>query len=160
MKKFFRISDEKMTTLAVYMDNKVSEEVHFRFAPCTNEEFVVQMFLRGVISKEIVEEVLDIDFEKIENGFLIVDTIKDFMHCNNAINSAKIDFPGRELYNEPSEKGKEYRFLLNWYCDCLNTLKKVIPEMEVLSDLQSDFPEIDCYFKSGHCFYTWKNVIL
>ena len=98
--------------------------------------------------------------EELGNTVTVIDTIKEFIRCNNIINSTKINFPGRELSTELSEEGREYRLYLNQYCDCLSILKKEMPEMGVLSDLKEYFPEIDCYFKSGHCFYTWNNVIL
>lgn len=160
MEKFYRIKDEKFDFLVLYMDDEVWEEVAFRFAPCTNEEFLVQVLLRNGITKEVVEEILEIDFLEIERTFMIIETIKDFMHCNNDINLAKINFPGRELSTESSEKGREYRRCLDKYCDLLNLLNREKPEMVVLSDLRTDFPEIDCYFRGGYIFYAWNNAIL
>lgn len=160
MEKFYRIKDEELDFLVLYMDDEISEEVAFRFAPCTNEEFLVQALLRNGITKEVVEEILEIDFREIERTFMIIKTIKALMHCNNVINSAKIDYPDRELSTESSEKGREYRKHLDKYCDLLKLLKREIPEMQVLSNLRADFPEINYYFKRGYGFYAWNNEIL
>lgn len=160
MKAFYRIKDEEIDFLALYMDEEVREEVAFRFAPCTNEEFLVQVLLRNGITKEVVEEILEIDFWEIERTFMIIETIKSFIQCNNTINHAKIVYPNRELCTECSEKGMEYRGLLNQYAIELESLKGQYPQFGVLSDLKEDFPEIDFCLKSGYGFYSWMNVIL
>jgi hypothetical protein len=160
MKKILRITDEEIDFLILYMDDKVYEEVAFRFAPCTNEEFLVQALLRNGITKEVVEEILELDFREIERTFMIIETIKSFIQCNNIIQYTKIAYPNRELCTEYSERGAEYRGYLNKYTAELERLKKEFPEFLVLSDLKEDFPEIDCCFKSEHVFYSWMDVIL
>lgn len=160
MAKFYRITDEEIDSLALYMDEEVLEEVAFRFAPCTNEEFLVQVLLRNGITKEVVEEILKIHFWEIERTFMCIETIKSFMKCNNIIQYTKAAYPNRELCTESSEKGIEYRAVLNQYATELERLKKEYPKFGVLSDLQKDFPEIDYCFKSDRVVYSWMKVIL
>lgn len=38
-----RIIDSKlMETIATYMDNSIRESIHFDFAPCSNEKFLME----------------------------------------------------------------------------------------------------------------------
>lgn len=160
MKKFFRISDEKMVTLAMYMDDEIWEEVRFRFAPCTNEEFVVQALLRGGITREALEEVLNIELEELERTFTMIDSIKHCMSCSNTINYMDELYPDRRLVTEQSENGRRYRHCLDWYCIITEKFRNEIPEFRVLSDLETEFPEISVYLTSGYMFYKWEGVIL
>ena len=159
MKKFYRISDEQMEALAVYMDPDIREAVavymvpDIRFVPCTNEEFVAQVFLRNGITKEIIEEVLNIDFGAFDETFEMIDLIKGYMHCNNIINSAKI----KNTHIDNSE----YCFYLNQFVTYVDRLKEVVPGKEPgLMDLKEDFPEIGYDFIEGFLFYTWSEAII
>lgn len=160
MAKFYRIKDEEIGFLVLYMDEEVRKEVAFKFAPCTNEEFLVQVLLRNGITKEVVEEILDMDFCEIERTFMCIDTIKSFIQCNNIIQYTKIAYPNRELCTECSDKGNEYRWHLNRYATELESLKKQYPKFVVLTDLKEEFPEIDYSFESDRVFYSWMGVIL
>lgn len=152
-KNFYRISDNQMEALAAYMDDEICEEVHLRFAPCTNEEFLGQVFLRGGITKEIIEEVLNIDFGAFDETFEIIDLIKGYMLCNNIINSAKI----KNIHTDNSE----YCFYLNQFVMYVDRLKEVVPGKEPgLADLKEDFPEIGYDFIKGILFYTWLGVVI
>ena len=160
MTAFKRITNQEMEVLAAYMDDEVREEVHFKFAPCTNEEFLVQVILRNGLSKDFVEEVLEVGFWEIERTFRLIDSIKSFIQLNNIIQYTKIAYPNRELCTEYSEKGTEYRWYLNRYSTELESLKKQYPKFWVLSDLKEEFPEVDYCFESDRVFYTWMGVIL
>lgn len=160
MAKFYRIKDEDIDFLELYMDEEVREEVAFRFAPCTNEEFLFQIMLRSGLTKEFVEDVLGIDFREIERTFMAIDIIKRFMHLNNIIQRIKLTYPNRELCTECSEKGNEYRGYLNQYAAVLERLKREFPKFGVLSDLSDEFPEINYSFESDRVFYSWMNEIL
>lgn len=161
MAKFYRINNQEMEALAVYMDSDIREEVHFRFAPCTNEEFLVHVFLRKGITKEIIEELLNVDFGEIERTFKVIDTIKGYMFCNNIINYAKKECPDRRLWEEQSEKGRKYRRYLELFCQYLEVLKSETGEINVLlSELRESFPEIGYTVESGYFFYTWKEEII
>lgn len=155
MKKvFYRISDEQMEALSVYMDDEIREEVHFRFAHCTNEEFLAQVFLRNGISKEIIEEVFNIDFGDFDETFEMIDLLKGYMRCNNIINYTNIKKNGR--VDSP-----EYAFYLEQYVSYLDRLKVLVPEkMPGLMDLKENFPEIGYDFIEGYLFYTWSGVII
>ena len=153
MKKFYRISDEQMEALAVYMDNDIREEVHFRFAPCTNEEFLEQVFLRDGITKEIIEEVLNIDFGDFDETFEIIDLIKGYMLCNNVVNYA--------IIKNGHVDSSEYTFYLNQFVIYVDRLKEVVPGKEPgLMDLKENFPEIGYDFFKGILLYTWSGVII
>lgn len=160
MKNFYRINKEEMNVLSMYMDDEVREVVHSRFAPCTNEEFLVQVFLRKGITKEVVEEILKVDFWEIERTFMFIETIKSFIKCNNCLRRVKKAYPNRELCIECTEKGAAYRRILDQYVAKLERLKKECPKFGVLSDLQPEFPEIDYCFESDHVFYSWMKVFL
>lgn len=160
MKKFYRINEEKMNVLAMYMDDEVREAMHFRFAPCTNEEFVVQVLLRGGISKETVEEVLNIELEDLERTFIIIDSIKACMYCSNTINFMEKIYPNRNFVTEQSEKGRRYRQCLDCYCNYIERFRNEIPGFRVLSDLEEEFQEIDVYLDSAYLFYKWDGVII
>lgn len=41
-----KITNEKMETIATYMDDDIREWTHECYAPCSNEEFIKQYFLR------------------------------------------------------------------------------------------------------------------
>lgn len=153
MKEFYRITEQKMKTLEVYMDSDIREEVHFRFAPCTNEEFLVQVFLRNGITKESIEEVLNIDFGLFDQTVEMIDLIKGYMLCNNVINYAKIE-------NSKIDSA-EYCFYLNQFAGYVDKLKEVVPGKEPgLMDLKENFPEIGYEFIKGFLFYTWSGVII
>lgn len=153
MKKFYRLTDEKMEILVTYMDNEVREEVHFRFASCTNEEFLSQVFLRNGITKEIIEEVLNIDFGLFNKTFEMIDLIKGYMLYNNVINFTKI----RNVYVDSSE----YTFYLVKFETYVDRLKEVVPGKEPgLMDLKEDFPEIGYDFIDGVLFYTWNGTLI
>lgn len=160
MREFYRITNEQMKALEVYMDEDVKEEVHFKFASCTNEEFLVQVILRNGLSKDFVEEVLEAGFWEIERTLRMIDTIKSFIQLNNIIQYTKIVYPNRELCTEYSEKGTEYRWYLNRYATELESLKKQYTKFVVLSDLKEEFPEVDYCFESDRVFYTWMGEIL
>lgn len=153
MRKFYRITEQEMNALEAYMDPYAREEVYFRFAPCTNEEFLAQVFLRNGITKETIEEVLNIDFGDFDATFEMIDLIKGHMVCNNAINRIK-------LKNEPVDSS-EYIFYLNQFATYVDRLKEVVPGKEPgLMDLKEDFPEIGYDFIGGLIFYTWFEVII
>ena len=119
MREFYRISNEQMEALEVYMDSDIREEVHFRFAPCTNEEFLAQVFLRNGITKEIIEEVLNIDFGEFDKTFEMIDLIKGYMLCNNTINYTKIKNGHGDSH--------EYMFYLGQFVAYVDRLKQVAP---------------------------------
>lgn len=151
MREFYRISNEQMEALEVYMDSDIREEVHFRFAPCTNEEFLAQVFLRNGITKEIIEEVLNIDFGEFDKTFEMIDLIKGYMLCNNTINYTKI--------KNGHVDSDEYIFYLDQFVAYVDRLKQVVPGKEPgLMDLKEDFPEIGYDFIKGILFYTWSGV--
>lgn len=153
MKKFYRVSKEKTEILATYMDDEVREEVNFRFAPCTNEEFIAQVFLRAGITKEVIEEVLNIDFGLFDKTFEMIDLIKGYMLCNNVINYTKI--------KKSKIDSAEYCFYLNQFAAYVDRMKEVVPGKEPgLMDLKEDFPEIGYDFIEGFLFYTWSGVII
>lgn len=153
MKNFYRITNQEMEVLATYMDNDVREEVHFRFAPCTNEEFLAQVFLRNGITKEIIEEVLNIDFGDFDKTFEMIDLIKGYMLCNNIINYTKI--------KNGHVDSAEYTFYLDQFVTYVDRLKEVVPGKEPgLMDLKEYFPEIGYDFIKGILFYTWSGVII
>lgn len=153
MKEFYRITNEQMEALSVYMDPDIREEVHLRFAPCTNEEFLAQVFLRNGITKEIIEEVLNIDFGEFDETFEMIDVIKGYMLCNNVINYTKIK-------NSPIDR-KEYCFYLEQYAGYVDRLNDVVPGKEPgLMDLKDSFPEIGYDFIQGFLFYTWSGIII
>lgn len=160
MTEIYRIGGEMMKTLEMYMDSEIREEVRYRFSPCTNEEFLAEVFLREGISVEAIEEVLNIDFEEFEATFMLIEKIKDHMHCNNVVNSKKMLYPDRELYAENGVDGREYRLCLDMFFESLDNLKTEFPEMRLLSDLRVAFPEIGRVIVSGHFFYTWMNAIV
>lgn len=153
MKDFYRVSNEKMEVLAMYMEPDIREQVHFRFTPCTNEEFLAQVFLRNGITKETIEEVLNIDFGKFDETFEMIDLIKGYMLCNNVINYTKI----KNTHTDSTE----YCFYLNQFVEYVNRLKEIVPGKEPgLMDLKEDFPEIGYDFIEGILFYTWSGVII
>ena len=153
MKKFYRISDEKMEALAGYMDDEIREEVYYKFVPCTNEEFLAQVFLRNGITKETIEEVLNIDFGLFDKTFEMIDLIKGYMRCNNVINYTKIK-------NSKIDSAK-YCFYLNQFVGYVDKMKEVVPGKEPgLMDLKENFPEIGYEFIEGFLFYTWSGVII
>lgn len=153
MKNFYRISDSQMEALAAYMDDEIREDVHLRFASCTNEEFLAQVFLRNGITKEIIEEVLNIDFGVFDETVEMIDLIKRYMLCNNIINYTKI----KNTHTDNSE----YCFYLNQFVGYVDTLKEMVPGKEPgLMDLEEDFPEIGYDFIKGFLFYTWSGVII
>lgn len=153
MKKFYRISDEQMEALAVYMDPDIREEVHYRFVPCANEEFVAHVFLRNGITKEIIEEVLNIDFGDFEETFEMIDLIKGYMLCNNIIQYTKI--------KNGHVDSTEYTFYLDQFVTYVDRLKEVVPGKEPgLMDLKENFPEIGYDLFEGILFYTWYGVII
>ena len=153
MKEFYRITEQEMKTLEVYMDPDIREEVHYRFAPCTNEEFVAQVFLRNGITKEIIEEVLNIDFGVFDETFEMIDLIKGYMVCNNIINYTKIK-------TSPIDS-REYCFYLEQFAGYVDRLKEAVPGKEPgLMDLKEDFPEIGYDFIEGYLFYTWSGLII
>ena len=160
MAKFYRIKDDEFDFLVLYMDEEVREEVAFRFAPCTNEEFVVQVLLRGGISKEAVAEVLNIESEELERTFIIIDSIKTCMCCSNTINFMEKKYPNRNFVTEQSEKGRRYRHCLDCYCNYMERFRNEIPGFRVLPDLEAEFPEIDVYLDSEYLFYKWDGVII
>ena len=160
MKEVRRITNREMEILAGYMDDEIREEVHFRFAPCTNEEFLAQVIIRDGIAKETITDVLNGDFEGFVYTYIIVGVIKNCMHSNNVINYTRIKYPDRVLCTEDSDIGNEYREYLNQFCGCLEVLGKEFPEMHVLSDLKEYFPEIGFHLESDYVFYTWNNITL
>lgn len=160
MTAFKRITNQEMEVLVAYMDDEVREEVHSRFAPCTNEEFVGQVFLRGGILKEAIVEVLHIEPEELERTFVMIDSIKTFMACFNLISYMKKMYPNRDFATEKSEKGRKYRHCLDHCCDYIERFRNEIPGFRVLSDLGAEFPEIDFYIDSAHVFYKWDGVIM
>lgn len=160
MAKFKRITDQEMEVLAAYMDDKVREEVHSRFAPCTNEEFAGQVFLRGGVSREELTEVLQIELEELERTFIMIDRIKYCLCCSNGINFMEKAYPKRDLVKEQSEKGRRYRHYLKGFSDHIERFRNEMPGFSVLSDLDGQFPEIDVYINSGYMFYMWDGVIL
>lgn len=160
MREFYRITNEQMEALEVYMDSDIREEVHYRFAPCTNEEFLAQVFLRNGITKEIIEEVLNIDLKELETTFLMIDSIKNFMACFNLISYMKKMYPNRNFATEKSEKGRKYRHCLDLCCDYIKRFRNEIPGFRAPSDLGAEFPEIDFYIDSAHVFYKWDGVIM
>ena len=151
MRKFYRITNEQMEALDVYMDDDIREEVHYRFAPCTNEEFLAQVFLRDGISKAVIEEVLNIDFRRFDETFEMIDLIKGYMLCNNVINYTKI-------INGKIDS-TENRFYLEQFAGYVDRLKEVVPGKEPgLMDLKDDFQEIGYDFIAGILFYTWAGI--
>lgn len=160
MNKFYRVTDAEMEVLASYMDDEIREEVYSRFAPCTNDELLGQVLLRSGISKEAIEEALNIEVSEIEETFTVINSIKDFMYCNNHLKSFKMIYPGRDFVTEKSEKGKEYRLYLDKYIEYLDLLKKKFPGIQILCGVQEYFPEIGHTFVDGRLFYTWCNAIV
>lgn len=153
MKSFYRITEQEMNALEEFMDPDIREQVHFRFAPCSNEEFLAQVFLRNGITKEEIEEVLIIDFGNFDETFEMIDLIKGYMFCNNIINSTKIK-------NIPIDSS-EYCFYLEQFAEYVDRLKAVVPGKEPgLMDLKENFPEIGYEFIRGILFYTWSGVII
>lgn len=153
MKEFYRITEQEMKALEVYMDPDIRKEVHYRFAPCTNEEFVAQVFLRNGITKEIIEEVLNIDFGDFDETFEMIDLIKGYMLCNNTINYTKI--------KNGHVDSAEYAFYLDQFVTYVDRLKVAVPGKEPgLMDLKESFPEIGYDFIEGILFYTWSGLII
>lgn len=160
MNKFYRVTDAEMEVLASYMDDEIREAVYFRFAPCTNEELLGQVLLRSGISKEAIEEALNIEVSEFEETLSVINFIKDFMYSNNYLNSIKLIYPGRDFVTEKSEKGEDYRLYLDKYIEFLNVLKKIFPGIQILCGVQEYFPEIGHTFIAGRLFYTWCNDIV
>lgn len=157
---FYRIKEQEMKTLEVYMDSDIREEVQLRFAPCTNEEFLCHVYLRDGIATKQISEVLKVDFWGVVETFMIIETIKGLMCCNNEIKRMKIKYSGRELLFEKSEIGEEYRLYLCQHRIYFDRLKTWFPDTKVLSDLKKDFPEIAYTFIKGYLFYTWREKIV
>lgn len=162
MKKFFRISQEQESKLAFYMDVAIFDEVLERFTPCSREEILVQVLLRGGIPKKAVEKVLNIDLKELETTVLMIDSIKTCMACYNLISYMKKMYPNRDFVTEKSEKGRKYRHCLDLYCYYIKRFRNEIPGFRVLSDLGEEFPEIDFDIDSAtaHVFYKWDGVIM
>lgn len=161
MKKFYRINDEQMRALEVYMDSDIWEEVYFRHAPCTNEEFLVQVLIRNGINATVVEEVLNRNFDEVNETFVVIYNIKGYMHCYNYIHKAKIRFPGRDFVTEESAEGMEYRLCLVQFCSYYDKIMKDMNQGSfVLTDFKNSFPEIDTVFTEDRLFYTWKGNII
>lgn len=159
-KKFYRISDEQMETLSVYMDDEIREEIHFRFAPCTNEEFLSQVLVRNGITRVEIEELLNRDFEEVKETCEVIHFIKGYMSCYNYVHKAKIRFPGRDFVTEDSAEGEEYRFHLYQFCNYEKVLEDLNRGSFVLTDFSTSFPEIDTVFTEDRLFYTWKGNII
>lgn len=159
-KKFYRISDEQMEALEVYMDSKICEEVYFRYAPCTNEEFLMQVLLRNGISVTVVEEALNRNFDEVNETSVVIDNIKGYMHYYNFIHKAKIRFPGRDFVTEKSAEGDEYRLCLVQFCNYDKILKDMNQGSFVLTDFNNSFPEIDIVFTEDRLLYSWKGEII
>lgn len=160
MKNFYRITNEKMEVLATYMDSDIREKVHFRFAPCTNEEFVSHVLVRNGITEAQIEEVLNRDFDAVKETLEVLNYIKGYMICYNYVKKAKTRLPGRELALEYSAEGKEYRTYLDRWAHYDRLLKDLDTGFGVLSDFNKSFPEIDTVLKDGRLFYTWNGEIL
>lgn len=159
-KIFYRISDEQMEALAVYMDDEIREKVHFRFVPCTNEEFLSQVLARNGITHVQIEEVLNRGFEEVKETCEVIHFIKGYMTCYNYVNKAKIRFPGRDFVTEDSAEGEEYRFHLSQFFGYYRALKDLNRGSFVLTDFSNLFPEIDTVFTEDRLFYTWKGNII
>lgn len=160
MRKFYRVTEQEMKTLEVYMDPDIREEVHSRFAPCSNEEFLSQVFIRNGITAVQISEVLNVDVEEVAETFIIIESIKGVMSCNNNIQRMRIENPGRDFATEISWEGDDYRWNLHQYGIYKKRLEVKAPYMLVLSDLDKDFPEIDFTYLDGYLFYTWNNELL
>lgn len=160
MKEFYRISDEQMKALSVYMDDEIREKVHNRFTSCTNEEFLVQVLARNGIAEVQIEEVLNRTFDDVRETIAIINYIKWYMTCFNYIHMAKIRFPGRNLVAEDSAEGEEYRFHLNQFSGYEKILNDLNQGSFVLTDFNNSFPEIDVVFTEDRLFYTWMGNII
>lgn len=67
-----RITDNTMEAIAIYMDDEIREQVHFKYAPYTNEYFVKQYYLTALKNnrilakefREIIVNEFDIDIDE------------------------------------------------------------------------------------------------
>ena len=159
-KNFYRISDEQMEALEVYMDDEIRQKVYFRFAPCTNEEFLSQVLARNGITPVQIEEVLNRDFEEVKETCEVIHFIKGYMITYNYIHKARIRFPERDFVTEDSAEGEEYRFHLLQFSRFNKALKDLKRGSFVLTDFSNSFPEIDTVFTEDRLFYTWKGNII
>lgn len=66
-----KVTDNTMEAIATYMDDEIREEVHFKYAPCTNEYFLKQYYLTALKNSsehatefgEILGNEFDIDID-------------------------------------------------------------------------------------------------
>lgn len=160
MKNFYRINEEQMDILALHMNDVILKDVNLRFTPCTPEEFVVLVFQRGGISRDAVEEVLNVDLEEVKDTCEVIHFIKGYMICYNYVHKAKIRFPERDFVTEDSAEGEEYRFHLFEFFNYYKVLKDMNQGSFVLTDFSNSFPEIDTVFTEDRLLYTWKGNII
>lgn len=159
-KNFYRISDEQMEALAAYMDDEIREGAHFRFAPCTNEEFLLHVWARDGITQVQIEDVLNKDFDEVKETCEVISFIKCYMICYNFVHKAKIRFPERDFVTEDSAEGEKYRFFLVQFCNFDKILKDLNRGTFVLTDFNKSFPEIDTVLTEDRLLYTWKGRII
>lgn len=160
MKTFYRITEPEMKALEVYMDRDIREKVQFKFAPCTNEEFLFHVLVRNGITEAQIEEVLNMTVDTVRDTLEVITYIKGFIACYNYVKKAKKRLPFRELAVEDSAEGKEYRFYLDGWAYYNRRLKYMDCGFGVLSDFNNSFPEIDTVFADGRLLYTWQGEIL
>ena len=161
MTKFYRVSDEKMKALEVYMNPDIREEVHNRYAPCTNEEFLAQVFLRRGINEEVIKDLLNIDISVLEHTFIVIDLIRNYMGITNRINYARLKDPEKDYLKSNDIEAVEYRQYLQEFADCVDKMLELIPDKEPgLMGLKENFPEIGYTYINGYIIYKWNGEVI
>lgn len=61
-----KITDSTMEEIVSYMDDEIREELNFKMAPCTNEEFLKAYVERVPDFSELLENEFSIDIEVID----------------------------------------------------------------------------------------------
>lgn len=59
-----KVTDNTMEAIATYMDDEIREQVHFKYASCTNEEFLKAYVERVPEFSELLESEFSIDIEE------------------------------------------------------------------------------------------------
>lgn len=140
MNKFYRVTDAEMEVLAGYMDDEIREAVHSRFALALMRSFLGQVLLRSGISKEAIEEVLNIEVSEFEETFAVINSIKDFMYCTNHLNSLKMIYPGRDFVTERVRRVRITDYIWDKYAEFLNVLRKIFLAFKYCAAFRSISP--------------------
>lgn len=56
------ISDELMMNIVSYMDDDIREEIHSKFAPCSNEKFIEEYCNIDYVFRDLLKEEFNIDY--------------------------------------------------------------------------------------------------